>query len=70
VAEPALTPVTMPLASTLAIPLLLLDQLPPVVLLVYVVVEPTHILVTPPDIAAGDWFTVSSDIVRQPPVSV
>lgn len=60
----------MPLASTLAMPLALLDQLPPVVLLVYVVVAPAHILVTPPDIAAGDWFTVSEDIVRQPPESV
>ena len=50
---PAVTPVTMPeLLPTVAIPVLLLLQEPPVVLSLKVVVAPTHTVVVPV-IAAG-----------------
>lgn len=65
VAVPAPTPVTTPLASTLAMLLLLLDHVPPPVVLLNVVVLPGH-TVLPPLIAAGLASIVATLVVRQP----
>ena len=66
VAEPAVTPVTVP-AETDAIEELLVDQVPPVVVLAYVVVAPTQTAVVEPVIAAGNALTVTAAVERQAP---
>src|SRR3569833_1461543 len=64
IAEPPLTPVTTP-PLTVAIRLLELLQLPPVVVSLSVVVEPTHNTGVPV-ITAGDVFTVTVAVLVQP----
>jgi hypothetical protein len=65
---PAATPVTMPVAPTVAIDVLWLLHVPPPVP-VNVVVVPTHVVATPP-MAAGSGLTVRIPVRRQPVLSV
>lgn len=65
IAVPAATPVTTPEASTVAFDKSLLDHAPPPVLFVSVVAAPVHTEKVPP-IAAGEIFTVSSAVTKQP----
>ena len=63
---PADTPVTMPLVEpTIAKAVLLLAQIPPDVVLANGVDEPVHTL-DAPVIAAGNGFTVSTPVIKQP----
>jgi hypothetical protein len=64
-AEPTATPVTTPLLFTLAIDALLLDHVPPIVMLLSEVVPPTYVLVEP-DIDAGVGETVATAVAKQP----
>jgi hypothetical protein len=60
VADPAATPVTMPEALTVAMAVLLEDQVPPAVTSLKVVVDPTQTLVVPVMAATtGSAFTVT-----------
>ncbi len=64
---PADTPVTMPVAITLAIVVLLLLQLPPVALSLKVIAAPAHKLIVPVAAgSAGAGFTVSIFVTVQP----
>jgi hypothetical protein len=59
-------PVIVPDAEpTVAMPVLLLAQVPPPVLLVSVLVAPIHILVVP-DMVAGAGLTVATTVDEQP----
>ncbi len=67
---PADTPVTTPAELTVAFEVLLLLQLPPDMLLVSVIVEPTHTLELPTiDATVGAALTVMVlvTLVEQPP---
>jgi hypothetical protein len=64
VAVPAVTPVTMPVASIVARGSLLV-HVPPVVVLSSVVVNPSH-TASAPVMAAGNWFTVTVAVAMQP----
>ena len=67
VAEPAATPVTTPPLDTIAIPVLLLAQVPPVVG-ESVVEPPTHIAELPVMLTVGNGFTVKEEgLVAVPP---
>jgi hypothetical protein len=69
VVDPAATPVTTPVVgSTDAVPEAALDQLPPVVALAKVVVNPAQTDVVPV-MAAGAVFTVIDDVaaLQTPP---
>jgi hypothetical protein len=65
VAKPGDTPHTWPVAFTVATPVLLLLQLPPVVASVSTVHDPTHTL-PDPEIPAGGAFTVNIALTEQP----
>ena len=66
VAVPALTPVVTPVVlPMLAMPASLLLQVPPPVLLVSVVLKPTHALEVPV-MATGTAFTVTPLVALQP----
>jgi hypothetical protein len=61
---PALTPVTTPV-DALTVATAVADEVhtPPEVVLVNVVVEPTHVLAVPPiEASVGDGFTVTSNV--------
>ena len=64
-ADPTDTPVTTPEPLTVAIPGLLVFQLPPGVISVNAVEAPTHTPVAP-TIAAGLGLTVTTAVARQP----
>jgi hypothetical protein len=65
-AVPQLIPVTRPSDEIIgATAVLLLDQVPPDVGSVSVVVRPLHMLVVPA-IAAGLGYTVIGEVIRQP----
>lgn len=65
VAEPVVTPVTMPATPVLAIAVLLLLHVPPVVPSVSEVVDPAHISVMP-EITVGGGLIVTSVVALQP----
>jgi len=66
----AVTPVTIPEEEpTVAVPVLLLLQVPPLVLHVSVVVLPSHTAAVPL-IAAGELFTTIVSVVKQPALRV
>ena len=65
VAEPTLTPVTVPPAFILATVVSLLLQVPGPTASVRVVVKPKHTVSAPP-IGAGSGFTVILDVAIQP----
>ena len=66
VVVPAVTPVTIPVDEPIvAIPVLLLLQVPPVVALLIVTVPPIHTAL-PPVIAAGNGLTVTVLVVAHP----
>ena len=69
VAEPDATPVTRPAFVTVAAPVLLLTQVPPV-LGDNVVVLPTQIVVLPVILTVGNAFTVTAEVVLVQPVVV
>jgi hypothetical protein len=59
---PAVKPPTTPVAEPIvAMPVLLLLQVPPVVALVSVIDEPAQTAL-PPDIADGAWFTITKAV--------
>jgi len=65
VAFPAATPVTTPDVFTVAVPVELVDHVPPVVELLRVVVVPGQTLVDPV-IVAGIGLTVTTAVLKQP----
>jgi hypothetical protein len=66
---PAATPVTTPLLLTKAIFVLLLDHVPPGVVLISVIVLPMHTLVGPEiGLMVGKEFTVTEEVVLLHPV--
>ena len=65
VTTPADTPVTIPVAPTVAIAPLLLLHVPPVVASLSGSVKPT-VTVLPPDIGEGEGFTVTDKVPIQP----
>ena len=65
---PAAKPATMPVLPMLPMPVWLLLQLPPLVVLLRVVVLPSHSAAVPL-MAAGDVLTVTVAVVRQPPLN-
>jgi hypothetical protein len=69
VVVPDVTPVTRPVESTVALPLLLLLHVPPVVALLKDVVAPIHTLIVP-DIADGAVLIVTTLVIIQPVASV
>lgn len=62
---PAVLPVTTPVAAATEALLLLLVHVPPVVVFVNKVVEPTHIVLLPP-ITAGNGLIVTMAVAKQP----
>ena len=69
VTVPTVTPVTMPVDPTDAIPEALVLHVPPEVASVSEMVEPAH-TEEAPDIAAGNAFTVTVVVAMQPVINV